>query len=502
MEEIKYDVIIIGAGLGGLSAGCCLVNNNKKILLIDKNAKVGGYATNFRRNGFVFDVSLHNILYKNDGLRSILTEIGVNDEIEYIPFNEFCRAIFPNHDIVIPNNIDEYISILNEEFSSEGRGIERLFKLMLDVYDELLEIERFGISIDKIKEELPFLPMKFPNLVKLQKKTCAEIMGEFIKDEELKSIISSPWWIYGMPPSKLASILFSVPTIQFHNTGGGILKGTSQKLSDTMLKRIEMKGGSFLKNTSVNRIITSKGGVKGVVTDNDETFWTPIVIANANPRDVILNMLTVDEVDDVYRKRVEDSELSISATQLFLGLDVNPESLSMNSPSVAMFDSYDHEECYQNVLEGNYEKSFCFLTNYTAFDETVAPEGKGVLNILTLDHIKNWENLSNDEYKIKKTEVSKMLIEKAETQVHGLSEHIEVLELGTPVTMQRYTRNANAAIYGFAQTNEQSGVNRFTTDTPIGGLYFANAYTYPGAGYSSVISAGYRAAKTIMEKQK
>ncbi len=68
----QYDAIIIGAGLGGLTAGCFLAKNNAKVLVIEQNSKAGGFAVSFKRKGFVFDASLHNMgsFYENNSLRN------------------------------------------------------------------------------------------------------------------------------------------------------------------------------------------------------------------------------------------------------------------------------------------------------------------------------------------------------------------------------------------------------------------------------------------------
>lgn len=170
----------------------------------------------------------------------------------------------------------------------------------------------------------------------------------------------------------------------------------------------------------------------------------------------------------------------------------------MDNHSISLFSTYDHEQCYEDAINGNYEDSICCLTNCTAYDKSVAPDGNGILNIFIPDHIKNWQNLSPEEYKKRKQEVCKILIKKAQRIISDLPDRIEVAELATPLTMQRYTGNPQGAIYGFAQMNKQSGISRFGSETPVKGLYLTGACTYPGAGYSSVISSGYKTAKMLL----
>ena len=143
-------------------------------------------------------------------------------------------------------------------------------------------------------------------------------------------------------------------------------------------------------------------------------------------------------------------------------------------------------------MDGEYKKTFFSATNYTDIDKSIIPDGKGVLNIMSLDHIKNWENLTKTEYLDKKERVSNMIIEKLEKYYKNISKHIIVKELATPLTMKRYTQTPRGSIYGFSQSVSQSGINRFSSNSNIEGLFFTGANTYPGAGYSSVMISGAR----------
>jgi prolycopene isomerase len=106
-----------------------------------------------------------------------------------------------------------------------------------------------------------------------------------------------------------------------------------------------------------------------------------------------------------------------------------------------------------------------------------------MLNIFSLDHIKNWEGLSKSQYEAKKIAVTDTILDKVERLVPDLRKHIVVSELATPMTMRRYTLNPEGAIFGPSQIVYQSGLNRFKPDTPIKGLYLVGASIYPGGGY-------------------
>ncbi|MBD3240432.1 MAG: FAD-dependent oxidoreductase, partial [Chitinivibrionales bacterium] len=283
MNKKTYDCIVIGGGLGGLAAATCLARGGAKVLLIEKHTKVGGYATNFHRKGFTFDASLHNFgaYGEGHGIYGLLKELGVTERIEFIPFNEFQRVVFPEHDLVIPKGVDAYTALLKELFPAEAAGIDSLFGAMLDIYKEYEEIELSGVPISELEERYPMLPVKFPMLVTMVDTTYQQMMDTHIADDRLKSIIGNPWWICGLPPSRLASILYSIATVQYYQSGGGLIRGTSQALSDAFQDEIVAHGGEVLVSTEVSRILVENGRAAGVETTAGTQYAADAVISNA-----------------------------------------------------------------------------------------------------------------------------------------------------------------------------------------------------------------------------
>jgi len=500
----KYDCIIIGAGLGGLTAGAILAKNGKKVLVIEMHNKVGGFATNFIRRDYMFDVSLHNFgpLKENIVVNKAFLELGLYDKIKYIQYDYFQRLIFPEHNIVIERPIQKYIEYLVKLFPSEENGIREIFNLMIDIKKEFDEIEGLDVTIDKLEEVYPMLPIKFPLLVKYVETTFGELLTTHIKNEKLKGIIGNLWWIYGVPPDRLAAILYSVPTVGYYNYSGGFIEGTSQRLSDILAGIIKENNGEIRLNCDVKKIIMEGNKAIGVITKECSDFYADVIIANSSAYETFVELMDENEYNKRFRKKIAKLELSLSANQLYLGLNCDAKDIGITDHCITVFESYDMNENFQWIMNGEYDKTFYSLTNYSLFDKSLTKEGKSVISVMSLDHINNWANLSREEYRAKKERVSNIIINKLKRRFPDIDKYIEVQEFGTPVTMERYTRNPQGAIYGSSQINSQSGVNRLSYKTPFESLYLVGAYVYPGAGYSSVISSGYKAAKEILKTFK
>lgn len=496
--ESTYDAIVIGAGLGGLTAGAKLACEGQRVLVIESHDKVGGYASSFTREGYTFDASLHNMGPLNGTLETIFRNLGLDEKVEFLEFDYFQRVIFPRHDVVIEKGLDRFVAYLVENFPDEREGIEGIIGEMRNVREGFEAIEALTLDGGGDEQVSPMLALKYPQFVELVFSSFDELLEKYVKADELKGLIASLWWYFGLPPSELAAILYSVPGVSYIEYSGGYIKGTSQQLSNGLAEIIVEHGGKIRLDTRVTKILESDGKVDGVLIDEGEVLYADVVLSNAGARNTFMELLEEGVVKKKYAKKIRRLENSLSAVQLYLGLDCTIEALGIKEHSFTAFFTYDHEEAYQKIVDGKYAETFFSCMAYSHFDDSLAPPGKGVIHIFSLDHIKNWEELSPQEYAEKKKVVTEQILAKVEPFIPGLGEHVVVAELGTPMTMRRYTSNPEGAVFGPSQIVTQSGLNRLKPETPIEGLYLVGSSIYPGGGYPSVISSGYRVANTIL----
>lgn len=499
--ENTFDAVVIGAGLGGLTAAANLSEHGLRVLVIEQHDKPGGYATCFERDGFTFDASLHNIGPLNSSIHRIFENLKLLDDVEYIPYESFQRVIFPNHDFVLPKGAAGFEAYLKAQFPEESDGIRALFTSMKHVRKGFEEIEDLTIESDSDEPLSPLTAAKYPEFSEWTMTTLEELMEMHIKAPKLKALVGNIWWYLGLPPSEMPALLYSVVGLGYMEYSGGYIKGTSQRLSDALAAKITKRGGKLLLNTKVTRILVSEEKVDGVITDKGEMFYTDLTLSNAGGQETFLNLLDESAVKKKYLKKVRRQENALSAVQLYLGLDCPPKALGLKEHSFTAFSSYDHDENLRFIMDGAYDKTFFSAAAYSSFDDSLAPKGKGVLHLFSLDHMKNWEDLTAAEYENKKEQVADAFLDKAEKYIPGIRAHILVKELGTPRTMHRYTGHKEGSIYGPSQNIYQSGLNRLPAETPISGLFLVGSSIYPGGGYPSVINSGYRTSRRILKKR-
>lgn len=503
----QFDAVIIGSGLGGLSCAAAFARQGFRALVLEQHDRPGGYATAFRRpGGFLFDVSLHSTTVgERGGVHNLIPGFPEIEELEFVPHKSLYRAVFPEHDIRVPQrNLPAYLETLIKAFPAEAAGIRSLFDGMAALGRELDAYGKAGGKIDKSR-----MPVEFPQLVRYSISTWGQVLASYIKDPKLQAIISALWPYYGLPPSRLAAMYYALPTMSYLTAGGYYPRGRSQNLSDAFVKFIEARGGRVLLRTRVERILFEDGAAVGVRTADGRHFKARVVISNANAYDTFHKLLEPAEALKEYLARMERFSVSLSAFQIFLGLKTDlVRKLGLTDTEIFYCPGYDTEAAYQAALQADVEKSGFGVTLYDNLFGGYSPKGKNTLNIITLQGFDHWKPYETDywagrkaAYRAEKERMASVLISRVEkVLLPGLSRAIEVKEIGTPLTHARYTSNYRGAIYGWDQTLDNAMPRRVGHATPIRNLYLAGAWSSPGHGYTGVIRSGLECFAQIMAR--
>lgn len=525
----KYDVIIIGGGLGGLTAGSKLAREGKKVLLIEQHTVPGGYATTFRRKDFLVEAGLHEMdgLDPADAKLPILKELGVLEHLDFVRVPEFYRFKSSRTDMVIPDDTDEAVKVLVAAFPEEKTGIQTFFRT---IHAISREIGRLPSEKWKAKLLMPFFPLLYPHLAVAASKasavlfplfallhpnllfgryaTAGDFVDSIIRNEELKLVLLANFPYYHDDPYALSLIYFSAAQSSYYRGGGHFIKGGSQKLSDYLAQYITIHGGDVLLGRLVTRILTENGKAVGVVyrktrggEQDEESVFAETVIANAAVPNV--EKMLPDRESALLRRKTATLQHSCSILNLYLGFKREVSTLSNHSYSTFVFDEGTRslKDAAQNVHADFSKRGFAFV-DYSQIDSGLAPAGKSFGSLCTTDYLSDWEGLDKEQYREKKEMVAQILIGRLEKLIPGIREEIEYYEIGTAKTLQRYTLNPGGVIYGYAQLPKQSGMlHRVPNRSPVKNLYFASAWSNPGGGFTGAILGGWFCALEILRKQ-
>ncbi len=480
---MKYDIIIIGAGLGGLTAGAKLTKAGKKVLLIEQHDRPGGCATTFNRKGFVFEVGLHEMdgLDKRDMKTKIFRDLGVFDEVEFLKVPEFYRFINSRHEITIPHEPEKAIENLIKNFPDEESGIKAYFYQILN-------------AKAKVKE-----------MAGKTEKSIGEFLDSIITNNDLKLVLLGNLGYFHDDPYSLSLNYYSIAQGSYFQGGGNFIKGGSQKLSDYLAGYISKNGGKVILKHIVTNIITENSKAVGVkYTKNLQnpsetvTMFADNIIANAAMPNVAKTLLP-KEYGEPLQLKTDKLEIGASLLTIYFGFKKQVKDLGNKYYSTFIYDDSVKTQAdirINNRTDFN-KRSFTFI-DYSQIDSALAPKGKSVGVICCIDYYSDWDKLSEQEYKAKKKEVGEIYIERLEKLIPGIKNQIEYYEVGTSKTVARYTLNPQGAVYGFAQTPQRVMFDKIES---IDNLYFASAWTKIGGGFSGAIFSGYLCAFDILRKR-
>ena len=481
---MKYDIIIIGAGLGGLTAGAKLAKEGEKVLLIEQHDRPGGCATTFKRKDFIFEVGLHEMdgLDTRDMKTKIFRDLGVFDKVEFLKVPEFYHFVNKRYKITISHEPEKAMEVLIENFPGEETGIKAYFDQILNAKKKAKESAG--------KEEI----------------SVGKFLDSIINNDDLKLVLLGNLGYFHDDPYSLSLNYYSVAQGSYYLGGGNFIKGGSQKLSDYLSNYIAQNGGKVILKHVVTDIITENNkaiGVKYAESKNNNSIiysaFADEIIANAAVPNVA-NILLPKEHGKNLLENICKYETGASLLTIYLGFKIPVKDIGNKYYSTFVYD--DSVRTQADIIANNKgdfnNRSFTFV-DYSQIDSALTTEDKSVGVICCIDYYSDWDKLNKEEYQAKKKEVGEIYIEKLEKLIPGIKDQIEYYEVGTSKTVLRYTLNPKGAVYGFAQTPERARLDKIQS---IDNLHFASAWTKIGGGFSGAIFSGYLCAFDILRKNR
>ncbi len=483
LEDMNYDVIVIGGGLGGLTAGAKLAKEGKRVLLLEQHDRPGGCATTFKRKDFTMEVGLHEMdgLHAGDMKTRIFRDLGVMDEVVFLKVPEFYRFVNGRYDVTISHKPEEVQEALSKIFPNEEEGIKAYFYQLM--------------NIRKIIKQTGDQP----------ENTIGEFMDSIINDEDLKLILLGNLGYFHDDPYSLSLNYYSMAQSSYYQGGGNFIQGGSQVLSDYLMKVISTRGGTVLLNHFVKEILVEDDTAVGIryqsLKQNEEEIkiaHASVIVANASIPQVAHQLLPKPHGEQCIN---EMNGLEPAASLLTVYFGFNKKLKDIGNQHYSTFIYNESINKLADIRPNNHadfnQRSFTFV-DYSQIDSKLAPDNKAVGAVCCIDYTADWESLNKENYKKRKDQAAQAFIDRLEKLIPGFRKAVEYYEVGTARTVERYTLNPQGAVYGFAQTPIRV---KTTIKNPLTNLYFASAWTQTGGGFSGAIFSGYLCAMEVIRKR-
>jgi phytoene dehydrogenase-like protein len=480
---MDYDIIVVGGGLGGLTAGAKLTREGKKVLLIEQHTQPGGCATTFRRGDYTLEVGLHEMdgPSPRDMKNRIFSELGITDNVQLVKVPEFFRFLCRGVDITVPHDPEEAATVLKENFPAETAGIDSYF-------EQILNPKRKG-----------------PGGEPLPEMSVGEWLDSIISDEDLKLVLLGNLGYFHDDPYSLSMTYYNIAQGSYYGGGGAsFIKGGSQMLSDHLAGFIRNHGGEVLLSHVVTGLTTDNGAVTGVTYVKKRGSREEQVTATA--AEIVMNNAPAhfaEWLPEEYRAKLkgelDKQKTGASLLTVYFGFSGDLASVGNSHYSTFVFD--DSVERQSDILKNNhagYEKRSFTFVDYGRIDSGLAPAGKSVGALCCIDYLSDWEGMAKGDYNRRKEEVAEIFITRMEKILPGFRKLVDYCDVGTAATVKRYTLTPGGAVYGFAQVPSKPAIDASALPANV---HIASAWGKTGGGFSGAIFGGYLCAYNILRKR-
>ncbi len=508
-KSSSQKIVVIGAGIGGLTAGALLAKRGYEVTIFDQAIVPGGCASTFKRQGFTFDVGATQVAGLEPGgiHHRIFTELEI-DLPAATPCDPACAVFLPGE--TTPINVWCDPLRWQAERQQQFPGSEPFWQFL----------QRLFAASWEFQSRDPILPPR--NLWDLSKlvgalrldtlitvpftlSTVGDALGWFglNTDRRLRTFLDLQLKLYSQVTAADTALLYAATALGVSQTPQGLyhLEGSMQVLSDRLVASLQRDGGKLLMRHTVESIECDAAGATGVTIRNQKTgvIWTETaaeVVANVTAQNLVKLVGDAAPKSNLmpplslggYRTRVKKLPPASGAFVVYLG--VKAAAIPADCPPHLQF-LYDYD--------GMIGENNSLFVSVSHPGDGRAPAGTATIIASSFVDVNNWDGAGVD-YPAIKAEYTATAIAKLGTYFDLAPEHIIVTEVGTPRTFERYTGRDRGIVGGIGQRVSTFGPFGFATRTPVSGLWLVGDSTHPGEGTAGVSYSALTVVRQICNK--
>lgn len=527
-----YDVVVIGAGAGGLTSAALLAQHGRRVLVIDPEMAPGGNLAMFNRGPYRFDVGVHYVgdCGPDGVIPGILRGLGQAVEFTELDPNGFDTFLLPDFTFRCPSRIDRYRERLVDLFPESRRGIDHYIRFLTQTGKALPLVFQAESALlpapphrRRIRPGLAYLIRLLqtcPSFLWNLRRTLGRFLDDVTHNPALRALLGANHATYGVGPGEVAAALHTAVTAHYFQ-GAWYPKGGGQALADALTRAVESQGGEVLLRTRVERILIENGRARGVVafhaTHGTLQVGAETVISNADYRQTQEKLIGPEHLGARTRRFISASRMAYPLFVLYLGVAATPAHERLGNTNFHILPDYDVDGFYRGLARGALpERPHTFLSIATLKDPDnpdLAP--RGIINMeimcpappepevwgVTPAQVQDHTYREVPAYLERKKVMADRLLASAERVIPGLRDLIRYQTEATPLTSVRHIRATAGSSYGLAGTPEQFGLHRPGCRCDIPNVFLAGASLRTCHGIDAAVKSGVVAADAVLGRR-
>ena len=447
-----YDVIVIGSGLGGMTAANRLAKNGRSVLLLEAHNKLGGFATWFYREKkkHVFDISLHGFPF---GMKKTCRKYWNKEIADHIVQLKDVRFVNPQYEI--------QSTFTREDFTQK---LTKNFKVPLETVNSFYDfIENMNFYDDQEMTNRDLFKKFFPNRIDIVRFLMEPIVYAN------GSTLDDPAITYG--------IVFS----NFMSKGVYTFKGGTDHLISMMQDELIKNNVDIKKQSKIDDIVIEDGVCKGVILKG-QFIKSRSVVSNANIRSTIIKLAKEKNFSSSFIEKTKAIRMNSSSCQVYIGIKPGK---SIPHIGDLVFTS-SHPTFDTKALLDFKITSRTFSVYYPEgrpYDE----EPRSAIVSSTNANFKDWADLDDETYKKEKDIMIKETIESLKRFIPDIEDKIDFVDAATPKTVQRYVHHEGGSSFGTKFEGLEVSMN---LHKEISGLFHAGSVGIIMSGWLGAANYG------------
>ncbi len=480
---MNYDVIVVGAGLSGLTQAVIFKNQGLKVLVIDENNNIGGCSVRTKKGRFEFGDNYTCLFLNTDKeiytLKNFMHRAQIDDDIPALNLPNLAHLITPQYDMTLPFGIESFKKTIEDYVKSAKGPLNIFFDLAIECKKALEYIDRVLPNID-----YNYLKNNFNNFSRLCDLSVNKVWNIIKMPSKAIKVLNSFCLLWQTSPDELSFVTYSIFLYNALTYGLNFLNNGSYNVAISLSNSFLERGGEIKLNSRVTKLLIDDNKVNGVMLEDGTCYYSNKVIVNSNEYRVYHNLLTTNEVPKLALNSLHKRTLTNKMFTINIGLNRRASSLGLDDFLYLIYDTLDFKITDDDLKD----LSLIALVHNNSNESSLKP-GTSVITINTFFAKYTYPSL--EEVFIKEETIAKQVISLFEAYTKtNISDFIEEIEIISPLS------NVNSSIYdnrvnGFTFSNLDDILPRLlnkNNENYIDGLeivsgFAGDAYLYASTYY-------------------